>query len=84
MLSQTVPTTSSGGVYDAIVGPVADRIYQALLPKVKELAAEASVAAQPTVSKIVREDVMPWAFAGMLGIGAVAALIGAAMARVGR
>lgn len=84
MLAQTTPTVPSGGIYDAIVGPVADRIYAALLPKVKELAAQASVAAQPTVSKIVREDVMPWAFAGILGVGITAALIGAAMARVGR
>lgn len=83
MLAQAT-TIPSPGIYDAVVGPVADRIYAALLPRMKDVVAEASVAAQPTISRVVREDVMPWAVGGILAVGALAALIGAAMARVGR
>jgi hypothetical protein len=60
--------------------PIADKITAALLPKMKEIVASASEAAEPTIRKVVVEDVLPkFGFAVVLGLAtgaAVAAAIG--------
>ncbi len=43
----------------AALGPVTDQITAALLPKMKEIVAKASEAAEPTIRTVIREDVMP-------------------------
>lgn len=72
---------------DTVVGGLTDTILKEMMPKIKAAAAEASKEAYPMVSRVVREDVIPsaapWLVIGILGLGATAALIGAAMARRG-
>jgi len=76
-------TTESGlGVdpLEAIVGRAADRIFNALLPKMKEIVAQASQAAEPTIRTVIREEVLPkFGLAAVLGLaamGAISAAIG--------
>jgi hypothetical protein len=47
----------------------------------KTIVAQASESAKPVISEVIRKDVMPWAVAGIIVMGAAAAAIGAAMAR---
>lgn len=68
-----------------IAQDVATKIVVAITPQLKELTASAAEAAKPVISQVVREDVIPgiapYVVAGMIGLGIVAAIIGAAMAR---
>lgn len=60
----------------AAIMPVADRITAALLPRMKEIVAKSAEAAEPTIRKVVTEDVLPkFGLATVLGLvaGAVAA-----------
>ena len=73
---------------DAITAALMDRISAALLPKMKEIVASASEAAEPTIRKVVVEDVLPkFGLATVLGLiagAAVAAAIGSHFATSGR
>jgi hypothetical protein len=66
---------------------VADKIVAALLPRLKPIVKAAAEAAEPTIRTVIREEVMPKVAAyggiGLLGVAALAAVIGAAMARRG-
>jgi hypothetical protein len=68
-----------------IASDVAQKIVIAITPQLKELTASAAEAAKPVISQIVREDVVPgvapYIVIGFIGLGAVAAVIGALMAR---
>lgn len=68
-----------------LTSDIADKIVVAITPQLKQLTASAAEAAQPVISQIVREDVIPgvapYIVFGLIGLGAVAAVIGALMAR---
>jgi len=66
---------------ETMVTNVANKVLDGIMPKVKGIVEEASAAAQPTISRVVREDVMPWVVVGLLGVGVAAAVIGSAMCR---
>jgi hypothetical protein len=72
----------------AAVMPIADKITAALLPRMKEIVASASEAAEPTIRKVITEDVLPkFGLATILGLvagAAVAAAIGSYFATSGR
>ena len=68
-----------GGI-DVAVQAVAGRIFDALLPQMKDIVARASVAAEPTVRSVVQKDVVPWVVLSVLAVGAGAAAIGSYMA----
>jgi len=60
----------------AAIMPIADKITAALLPRMKEIVASASEAAEPTIRKVMVEDVLP-----KFGLAVVLALVaGAAVA----
>ena len=62
----------------AAIMPIADKITAALLPKMKEIVASASEAAEPTIRKVVTEDVLPkFGLAVILGLAAGAAVAAA-------
>ncbi len=48
-----------GDPFAAVVQPVADRIFNALLPRMKDIVARASEAAEPTIRKVIKEEVVP-------------------------
>jgi hypothetical protein len=63
-------------VFASAIGPITDRITAALLPKMKEIVARASEAAEPTIRKVIVEEVLP-----KFGLSVVLGLVaGAAMA----
>lgn len=68
-----------------VAGDVAAAIVTAIKPQLAELTAEAAKAADPVITRIIHEEVIPgvapYIIAGMIGLGAVAALIGASLAR---
>lgn len=72
---------------DSVVASITDTIMTQMMPRIKAAAAEMSSSAYPMIAKVVREDVIPsaapWLVIGILGLGATAALIGAAMAKRG-
>lgn len=60
----------------AAVAPIVNQITAALLPKMKEIVARSAEAAEPTIRKVVVEDVLP-----KFGLAVVLALVaGAAVA----
>lgn len=61
--------------FAAVVTPVADRIFNALLPRMKEVVAKASEAAEPTIRKVIKEEVLP-----KFGLAVVLGLVGGAVA----
>jgi hypothetical protein len=69
----------------AIVTPLVAKVTDALMPKMKEIVAEASMAAEPTIRTVIREDVMPkvgmYAVLGLAAAAAVGAFVGALVAR---
>lgn len=69
------------------IAPIADRITAALLPRMKEIVASASEAAEPTIRKVMIEDVLPkFGLAVILGLvagAAVAAAVGSHFATRG-
>ena len=71
----------------AAIMPIADKITAALLPRMKEIVASASEAAEPTIRKVIVEEVLPkFGLATVLGLvaGAVmAAAIGSYFATSG-
>lgn len=81
----------SANLTDVLTGSasqVADRIYEALLPKLKDIVSEAATAAEPTLRTVANEEVVPKVSAA-LGIsvvvsGVLSGLIGAAFASRGR
>jgi|FLYN01.1.fsa_nt_gi ABC-type iron transport system FetAB permease component len=66
--------------YEAILAPIADRLYRELEPKVKDIVSRASQAAEPTIRAVIREEVIPkvalFSVVGMIAMGAVASAIG--------
>ena len=58
----------------------AEAVLERLMPKIQEAAAKVAEAAQPTISRVIREDVAPWTIAGLVLGAAVAAAIGAYVA----
>lgn len=83
------PTYRAAHLGDAhmgdLVSDIADKIVVAVTPHLTQLTASAAEAAQPVMSRVVREDVIPAAapyiVLGMIGLGIVAATIGALLAR---
>ena len=73
------------GQFEGMATEIANKIVVAFTPQLQELTAKAAEAAQPVISRVVREDVIPgvgpYIIVGMIGLGAIAAVIGAAMAR---
>lgn len=71
----------------AAIAPIADRITAALMPRMTEIVRNASEAAEPTIRKVVTEDVLPKFGAAILVAlvagAAVAAAIGAHFASRG-
>lgn len=43
----------------AITGDLTDRVTAALLPKLSEIVARTSQAAEPTIRRVIQEDVLP-------------------------
>lgn len=66
---------------DTIVGPVADKLMAALLPRMQELVSNASKGAEPMIRRVVQEDVLPKfgtaTLIGMVAGGVAAAFVGA-------
>lgn len=75
---QNYPMTM--GQDDVFVNAIADKIVDVLTPTVKDLTVKAMEASEPTIRKVVKEDVIPWMMvavvAGILG----GALVGSYMA----
>lgn len=59
---------------------ITDEIVKGLLPALKPIVAKAAEAAEPTISSVIKRDVVPWVVVGLIGVGAVAAAIGSWMA----
>lgn len=63
------------------IGPITDKITAALLPRMSEIVAQASEAAEPTIRRVMVEDVLPkFGLAVVVGLvagAAIAAAIGA-------
>lgn len=71
------PGLGAGGI-DSVVSGIADQIVTALMPRMKEVVAQASEAAEPTIRKVINEDVLPkFGFATVLGLAAGAAIAAA-------
>ncbi len=67
------------------ITPIIVRALEKASPTITAAAARAASAAEPTMRKVIREEVMPklltYGIIGFLAVGALAAIIGAAMAR---
>lgn len=65
---------------ETLVGPLAEKIYKALEPRVTDIVSRASQAAEPTIRAVVREEILPRVglvtVIGLAAMGAVAAAIG--------
>lgn len=72
---------------ESVVKVVIDKTFEAALPKLMEITAQAAVASEPMIRVVVREEVMPkltlGLVAGMIGVAGVSALIGSLLARGG-
>lgn len=68
-----------------VAGDVAAAIVTAIKPQLAELTAEAAKAADPVITRIIHEEVIPgvapYIVVGMIGLGAIAATIGVLLAR---
>lgn len=71
-------TNGLGQGIDSVVGGIADKIVASLMPRMKEVVAQASEAAEPTIRKVIQEDVLPkFGIAVVLGLAAGAAMAAA-------
>lgn len=69
-----------GDAFEDAAGVIAQRILDRIMPSIQAAAANLAESAQPTISRVVKQDVMPWVIGGLV-VGAVsAALIGAIVA----
>lgn len=68
-----------------MVGALTKKVLDGMVPELKATVLKASEAAEPTIRKVVREDVVPavgaYVIAGMAAVAVVSSLIGGAMAR---
>jgi len=62
---------------DTIVGPLTDQLVARILPQMKDMVARAAEGAEPTIRKVVIEEVLP-KFGAATVLGMVAGAIGAA------
>jgi len=76
---------SMGGPLEDAVSKTADRIVDALLPRLTPLVEKAALASEPMIRTVLREEVVPqvgtWLVVGMAAVAAVSAAIGVAMAK---
>lgn len=63
-----------------VVATITGRLVDQMLPKLKEIVARASEAAEPTIRTVVREEIVPKVglsvVLGLAAMGAIAAAIG--------